>query len=114
MQAKSKEAKLAGLRESVAAAESAGVSNTAALQAVASQMAELRESYLGWQQTVVANRLDKLRHDSDRIAENDRLKVGPVSLFLSPFLNLNAWSTDRRKNPHQQILAMAISQLSGH
>lgn len=70
-----KEATLANMRKVVVRADAAGAANVDALAAVSAQMAELRESYLGWQQTVLAGRLDSLKADSRRIAETDRLKV---------------------------------------
>lgn len=70
-----KEATLDSMRVVVARAEAAGSSNADALREVSVQMAELQQEYLGWQQTVLAGRLDSLKADSARIAENDRLKV---------------------------------------
>ncbi len=75
-----KEATLANMRKVVVRADAAGAANVDALAAVSAQMAELRESYLGWQQTVLAGRLDSLKADSRRIAETDRLKVRPQAL----------------------------------
>lgn len=75
MQAAAKEATLAAVKDSVAAAEAAGGINSAALESVSAQMAELREGYLGWQQSVVGSRIDTLKRDADRVSENDRLKA---------------------------------------
>lgn len=67
-----KEATLDSMRVVVARAEAAGSSNADALREVSAQMADLQREYLGWQQTVLAGRLDSLKADSARIAENDR------------------------------------------
>ena len=87
-QAAVKEAALASMRKVVARAEATGATNAGALAAVSSQMAELRESYLGWQQTVLAGRLVNLKADSQRIAENDRLKVRPQASSPPPPIHL--------------------------
>lgn len=44
------------------------------------QVAELRSAQLDWQQNVLQGRLAALRQDSERIAANDRLKVGLISI----------------------------------
>jgi len=84
-----KEATLDSMRVVVARAEAAGSSNADALREVSVQMAELQQEYLGWQQTVLAGRLDSLKADSARIAENDRLKseVGQTLEALEARMN---------------------------